>query len=395
MHIVVMLQYYHTPDCPTAGRPYALVRALARHHDVTLITTHTGRTRRLAHQLDWVPPNVSLHELRIPYRNKMDTRARLWAFAQYAVRACIRGMRQPRPDLIVASSTPLSVPLTAALVARWHDVPWVFEVRDLWPDFPIQMGAVPSAWAQRGLYALERTLYQSARHVVALSPDMATHVRRRAGHDRVTMNPYGTDLTLLRRAPIREARALCPLGDGQRLVLYAGSFGRANAIPTLLGAARRLRHRSDLVWAFVGDGYYRSAIEAAAERLSNVRLLPPQSYHRTLALFKHATLSVTSFIDRPVLRANAPSKLMDSLAAGTPVIVTNPGWTKQLVESGGCGWCVPPEDAEALARCIMRAFDASPRQRRQWQHNARRVAYTQFDRDCHMIRYRMLLEQLA
>lgn len=395
MHILVLLQYYHTPDCPTAGRPYAFVQALARHHDVTLVTTHTGRTRRLAHRMDWVPPNVSLHELHIPYRNKMSTAKRLWAFGQYAIRAGIHGMRQPRPDLIVASSTPLSVPLTAALVARWHGVPWVFEVRDLWPDFPIQMGAVSSAWAQRSLYALEHTLYRSARHVVALSPDMATHVRRRAGHGRVSMNPYGTDLALLRRAPIQEAEALSPLEDGQHLVLYAGALGRANAIPTLLGAARRLRHRSDLVWAFVGDGYYRPAVRSEAERLPNVQLLPPQPYYRTLALFKHATLSVTSFIDRPVLRANAPSKLMDSLAAGTPVVVTNPGWTKQLVESGECGWYVPPENAEALARCIVHACDASPRQHRQWKHSARRVAYRQFDRARHMTRYRMLLEQIA
>lgn len=394
MHILVLLQYYHTPDGPTAGRPYALVQALAAHHDVTLVTTHTGRERRITHQFNWVPPNISLHELRIPYRNEMPPLQRMQAFAQYAGRACIRGMRMPRPDLVFASSTPLSVPLTAALVARWHGVPWVFEVRDLWPDFPIQMGAVPSAWAQRALYAMEQHLYRSAEHVVALSPDMATHVRRRARHDRVTMNPYGTDLSLLRTASVREAAARCPLKDGQRLVLYAGAFGRANAIPTLLGAARRLRHRSDLTWAFVGDGYYRPAVEAEAERLSHVHVLPPQPYHRTLALFQHATLSVTSFVDRPVLRANAPSKLMDSLAAGTPVVVTNPGWTKQLVELGGCGWYVPPQDSDALAGQIASAFDAPLECWAAWQRNAQHLACKQFDRARHMERYRLLLESI-
>jgi glycosyltransferase involved in cell wall biosynthesis len=395
MHILVLLQYYHTPDCPTAGRPYALVQALAGHHDVTMITTQTGQERRIAHQFEWVPSGVSLQTLRVPYRNAMTTRERLQAYARYAAMAGWNGLRVSRPDLIVASSTPLSVPVVAAVLARWHRVPWVFEVRDLWPDFPIQMGAVPSSWAQRVLYALEQRLYRSAAHVVALSPDMERHVRRRAGHDRVYLNPYGTDLSLLREPPLQEAEARCPIEDAQHLILYAGSLGRANAIPTLLDAAHRLRHRSDIVWAFVGDGYHHDTVAKAAQQLPNVRLLPPQPYSHTLALFKHASLSITSFINRPVLRTNAPSKLMDSLAAGTPVIVTNPGWTQRLVTSGGCGWYVPPEDAEALAACVASALDADPEREASWQRNARHLAYTRFDRAEHMTRYRMLLESLV
>jgi len=395
MHFAVFLQYYHTPDCPTAGRPYALVQALAGHHDVTVITTQTGRERRITHQFEWVPSGVSLRTLQVPYHNAMTTHERLLAYARYAVRAGWSGLRLARPDLIVASSTPLSVPMVAGVLARWHGVPWVFEVRDLWPDFPIQMGAVPSSVAQRALYALECTLYRDADHVVTLSPDMARHVRCRARHDRVYLNPYGTDLSLLRHASLQEAKTLCPLDTGQHLILYAGSLGRANAIPTLLDAADRLRHRSDIVWGFVGSGYHQSTVEAAADRLPNVRMLPPQPYPRTLALFKHASLSVTSFVNRPVLRANAPSKLMDSLAAGTPVVVTNPGWTKELVESGRCGWYVPPEDSAALAACIASALDADLERQASWQRNARHLAHTRFDRGQHMTRYRMLLESLV
>lgn len=394
MHILVLLQYYHTPDCPTAGRPYALVQALAAHHDVTVITTQTGRERRLMHQFEWVPSGVSLKTLQVPYHNAMTTRERLQAYARYAVQAGWHGLRLSRPDLIVASSTPLSVPMVAFALARWHRVPWVFEVRDLWPDFPIQMGAVPSAWAQRGLYALERTLYRSADHVIALSPDMADHVRRCANHDRVSLNPYGTDLSLLRSAAASEARPLCSLEARQRMVLYAGALGRANAIPTLLEAARQLRDRSDVVIAFVGEGYHEKTVRRAAAKSHNVRLIPPQPYPRTLALFKQATLSITSFIDRPVLAANAPSKLYDSLAAGTPVIVTNPGWTKTLVEEHECGWYVPPEDADALATCIRTHLDAPGVQQARWRRNAIHLSHTQFDRAHHMGQYSRLLERL-
>lgn len=395
VHIAVFCQHYHTPDCPTAGRPYALVCALAAHHDVTLITANMGRKRRITNDYSWVPPGVALHEVSVSYQNEMNAARRLLSFGRYAAQAALKGLAAGAPDIVLASSTPLTVPMVGALVARWYGVPWLFEVRDLWPDFPIQMGAVPAAGAQRALYALERYLYCNARHVVALSPDMASHVRRRSGHNRVSMNPYGTDLSLLRHAPIREAEALCPLKDEQRLVLYAGSFGRANALPTLLDAAHRLRHRSDIVWAFVGSGYHQPDIEAAARRLSNVRLLPPQPYPRTLALFKHATLSVTSFIDRPVLRANAPSKLMDSLAAGTPVIVTNPGWTKELVASGRCGWYVPPQTPENLAACVCQYMEQPSHIRARWSRNAIHLAHTRFDRAGHMQAYRQLIENLV
>ena len=395
MHIAVFVQHYHTPDCPTAGRPHALVCALAAHHDVTLITANMGRKRRITNSYRWVPPGVTHHEVPVPYQNEMNAAQRLVSFGRYAAQAALRGLAAGPPDIVLASSTPLTVPVVGALVARRYGVPWVFEVRDLWPDFPIQMGAVPAAGAQRALYALERYLYRDARHVVALSPDMARHVRRRSGHNRVSMNPYGTDLSLLRRAPTREAEALCPLQDGQRLVLYAGSFGRANALPTLLDAARRLRDRLDIVWAFVGSGYYQPDIEAAAQRLPNVRMLPPQPYSRTLALFKHATLSITSFVDRHVLRTNAPSKLMDSLAAGTPVIVTNPGWTKELVTSGRCGWYVPPENPEGLAACICQYMEQPSYVRARWSRNAIHLAHSRFDRACHMRAYRQLIEGLA
>lgn len=396
MHILVLSQYYHTPDCSNAGRPHALVRALTAHHEVTVITTQAGRERRITTHFDWVPDGVSLKTLHVPYDNAMGVRRRLQAYAQYAVQAVWNGgLRIRRPDLVIASATPLSVQMAGAALARWHRIPWVFEVHDLWPDFPIQMGAVPSSVAQRALYALEQRLYRSAAHVVALSPDMERHVRRRAGHDRVYLNPYGTDLSLLREAPLQEAEALCPLEDGQHLILYAGAMGRANAIPTLLDAAHRLHHRSDIVWAFVGDGYHHDTVAEAAKQLPNVRLLPPQPYPHTLALFKHASLSITSFINRPVLRTNAPSKLMDSLAAGTPVIVTNPGWTQRLVTSGGCGWYVPPEDADALAACVASVLDADPERQASWQRNARHLAHTRFDRAQHMTRYRMLLESLV
>lgn len=359
-HVAVFLQYYHTPDCPTAARPHALIERLSEDFEVTLITTDAWRSRRLAHTLDWVPQGVRHVEFEVPYRNEMSPTRRMVSFAEYAVRATWTGVRLSRPDVIFGSSTPLTVPAVAALVARWHGVPWVFEVRDLWPDFPIQMGAVTHPLARRALYALEQRLYRSAEHLLALSPDMAEHVRRLAPRTPTHTILYGTDFDRLDAVSDTAAHDLrCRLGAaGRRTVLYAGSFGRANAIPTLLDAARRLDGRGDVQFVFAGDGYHAPAIRAAAQRSEAVRLIGPRTYDQTLALFRAADLSVVSFADRPVLASNSPGKFFDSLAAGTPVVVTNPGWTADLVERVGCGWSVPPEDPAALARRIAASLDA-------------------------------------
>ena len=335
VRITLFLQHYHTPDCPTAGRPYALVERLAREHDVTVITTDAWRSLRMTDYYDWVPHDARLVELPISYDNAMTPGERLRSFAQYMIQSAGRALRQSRPDLIIGSSTPLTAATAAGGVAALRGVPWIFEVRDLWPDFPIQMGAIPSLLARRLLYTLEHALYRNAAHVVTASPDMSRHVCTTVPKDKVSTLCYGTDLALhgaVTDAHADRLRQDLQLPEGP-LVVYAGSFGRANDLPTLLGAARRLDGPVDATFVFAGHGHDRPRVEDAAQALSNVRLVPPQPYPRMLRLFRLASLSVVSFVDRPVLATNGPSKLYDSLGAGTPVVVTTDGWTRRLVLS--------------------------------------------------------------
>ena len=361
MHIAVFYQYYHNLDCAAAGRHYTFIKHWSERHQVTLITTNMWREQRLTCHFDWVPPGVRLLEMDVSYANTMTVPQRLLAFGSYALGALRHGLTMPKPDVIFGTSTPLSAAWIAGQVARLRGVPWIFEVRDLWPDFPIQMGAVTNRWLQRRLYAAERRLYQSAAHVVPLSPDMARHVQaHRIPPERTTMLLNGTDLDLAARvteADVRHLRHQFDLGD-RRVILYAGTFGRANDMPTLIAAAKRLAHRDDLSFVFAGEGYYLESLRSAEARLPNVRVLPPQPRHRAFALFKLADLALVPFLGLPVLAANSPAKFFDSLAVGTPVLVTNPGWTKAFVEKHGCGWYVPASQPDALAQRISRLFAA-------------------------------------
>jgi len=123
VRITVFFQHYHTPDCSTAARPYALVERLAREHEVTVITTDAWRSRRVTREFDWVPHAADFVELSIPYNNAMEPARRLRSFLQYAARAAARALARAKPDLIVGSSTPLSAAAAAGAVARVRDVP--------------------------------------------------------------------------------------------------------------------------------------------------------------------------------------------------------------------------------------------------------------------------------
>lgn len=359
MHIAVFYQYYHNPDCAATGRHYTFLRRWAANHTVTLVTTRTWYERRLSHDFDWVPPGVTVHMLDVPYDNAMGTAQRFAAFGRYMAGAFARGMRLPRPDVVFGTSTPLTAAWVADRVAAFRGVPWVFEVRDLWPDFPIQMGALRPLWLQRRLRILEHRLYRRAAHIVPLSPDMEAHIlRHNIPPERVTMLLNGTDFEWIDRDDTEAVAALDRRYrlEGKQVVLYAGTFGRANDIPTILQAAERLAGLPDVRFVLLGQGFLEGTVSEAAARLPNVLRIPPAPRPGTFAWMKRADLSLVPFVDRPVLAANSPAKFFDSLGAGTPVVVTNPGWTKRFVEAHACGWYVPPENPEALAHEIARAL---------------------------------------
>lgn len=359
MHIAVFSQYHTNPDCPATSRHYTLLAHIAKTHRVTLLTTPAWKSQRLTREFPWVPPGVEIREAAVPYENKMGPARRALAFAQYAAWAVRAGLRIEKPDVIWGISTPLTAAWAASQVAKWRRVPWVFEVQDLWPAFPIAMGAVPTALARQQLYQLEKRLYKSAQHILPLSPDM-THYVTDLGipADKVTTVLNGTDLELAARATPEAVEALRQKQGltGKRVILYAGTFGRANDIPTLVAAAEAMAaDDSDVVWLFLGHGFFEPLIKAAAASWpGRIRLVGGQARHEVFTWFALASVSVVSFLGLPVLDSNSPAKLYDSLAVGTPVVVTNSGWSKQLLEQEGCGWFTPAGDALALVTLLTR-----------------------------------------
>jgi len=399
MHIAVFSQYHTNPDCPATSRHYALLEHLAKTHRVTLLTTDAWAGQRLTRAFPWVPAGIEVRVAKVRYDNKMGPARRALAFVQYAIWAVREGLQLDKPDVIWGISTPLTAAWAAARVAKRLGVSWVFEVQDLWPSFPIAMGAVPTALARRELFKLEKRLYSSAQHIVPLSPDMSSYVMALGiAPGKITTILNGTDLELAARATPEAVEALRQEQHlvGKRVVLYAGTFGRANDIPTLVAAAENMvETEPDVVWLFLGHGFHAPLIAAAAARWpGRIRVVGGQPRHAVFAWFGLADVSVVSFLDMPVLDTNSPAKLYDSLAVGTPVVVTNRGWTRALVEQEKCGWYVPAGDAPALAARLHEALQ-QPNLLQEMGERGRQLARREFDRQTLAATMQQLLEQAA
>ena len=397
MHITILHQHHANPDCPATCRHYTFMEQLAKWHSITLVATNAWHSLRMQRKYRWVPEGVELRECKVAYANKMGVLPRLISFVAFAVCAFVKLMRLKKPDVLWAVSVPLSVPFVVALVARLRRVPWVFEVQDLWPSFPIEMGAVKYGWLQRLLYSMELSLYRQASHIITLSPDMTAYVVAK-GIDpaKVTTILNGTDVdkadavTTAEVEQFRERHAL----HGKQVVLYAGTYGRANDMPTIMQCIELLAQRPSITFILAGTGYYEPQLQELARRAPNLILLEPQPRDQVFMLFKLADVSLVTFNDLPVLKSNSPAKFYDSLACGTPVIVTNPGWTKDFVENYSCGWYTPAEQPELLAQTIAQVLDDQDKLKQAGENGAT-IAKQLFDRQELVQRVETILQRVT
>ena len=400
MHILYLHQHFSTPDGSTATRSFAFARTLAmRGHRVTLATgRYQGAETGLAGafrkgQREGRVAGFQVVELDIPCANAMGFAARGVAFLRYAAAAARLAFRV-KPDLIIASSTPLTVVLPALLAKGLRGIPFIFEIRDPWPELPRAMGVLPAPLAPV-FDTLANFACRHAAAVVALSDGMAeTALARGADPARVQVIGNGCDLDLFgpHVAPWRPPEA----APWEVLALYAGAHGRANGLGVVIEAASILAARGEtrLRILLVGEGAEKTALIQQAAGLPNLTFLPPMPKHDVARLFAGSQIALHILANCPAFAEwTAPNKLMDGLAAGHPVISTAPGQAARLLADGGCGIAVPPGDAAGLAAALMNLVE-NPARRAAMGAAARSLAMRQHDRRLLAARCATLVEAI-
>ncbi len=384
MRIVYFYQYFTTPKGSYGTRVYEFTRRwAAQGHDVTVVTSVYYKSDLRATKLveDQEIDGVKLKVLNVQISNKQSSLKRVWTFVLFAVLSSWFALTL-KADVVIASSGPLTIGIPG-LVARYlRGRRFVFEVRDLWPDVPIELGLLRNPVAQFGARVLERRCYRAADAIVALSPGMAEHIRSRHAVDRVVCVPNAADNDLW--TAVDPGWQLPTWAEGRKLALYSGNIGHINNSELLFEAAIELKRlgREDIIIMLVGDGQLRGNLTQRCEEmgLSTFRILGLMPKTELRHWVQRSLCSVVPLQSAPILDTSSPNKLFDSLAAGVPVIQTTNGWIKDFLTRHGCGITVSPTDAKELAGALVSLADSQEL----WSsmgENAKKAAKTEFDRD--------------
>jgi glycosyltransferase involved in cell wall biosynthesis len=384
--ILYLHQYFNTPQMPGGTRSFEMARRLvASGHEVHMITSDRSRaaTRR------WYRTNehgIQVHWLPVPYNNAMPYPDRIRAFLLYALNTG-RYAGQFEADLVFATSTPLTVALPAIYLAKRRKIPMVFEVRDLWPELPIAVGAIkgplilPAQW-------LERIAYHNSAHIIALSPGMKDGIVRNGYRsDRVHVIPNSADIDMF-SVPEAESVSFRKKYDwlqDRPLVVYAGTLGRINGVEYRVKLAKKVQSiDSNIRFLVVGNGREKQGVLNLAKGLNvfkrNLFMLPPLPKKDMPKILSAATVATSLFIDLPEMWANSANKFFDSLASGTPLAINYHGWQAELLRETGAGIIMDNRNIN-LAACQLTEFIRSPKKLSTAEKATRRLAQEKFSRD--------------
>jgi glycosyltransferase involved in cell wall biosynthesis len=371
MQILYLHQFFVTRDGVGGTRSYEFARRFVeRGHGVRMVTAGGG-----ARTVDGIEV-VGVRGAYSDYMRAttMSNLGRMLAFARFAIGATLAALRGPRPDVVYATSPPLTMALPALVASRRWRAPLVFEVRDLWPEAPIQMGALRNPLAQRAARAVERFVYRRSTRLIALSPG----IQAALPPGKSVLVPNSADLDLFDPAP--------PEGPFQ--VSYFGAMGEANDLTAVIEAARLV---PGVTFVLMGDGKRRAELERVAPANVHFRSGSKTDVARLAA---ESNACLTLFKDVPVLATNSPNKLFDTFAAGRPAIVNMDGWMRELVERNGAGLYVRAGDAADLAEKVAWLRD-HPDEAARMGANARALAERDFGRDDLAARALAVLEEAA
>ncbi len=402
---ILFLSHYFPPEVNApASRTFENCREWVRlGHSVTVVTCAPNHPRGRVYEG---------YRNRLFQRERMDgiEVVRVWTwlaanegfvlrsmnYVSFMVSALLALPRLPKADVVVTTSPQFFNGLAGYFVRAWRRIPWVFEVRDLWPESIIAVGAARNTLLIRLLEKLERFAYRKADHIVPVTDAFARHmVERDVPATKITVIKNGADLQRFNPGSAMHLRAELGLGD-RFVAAYFGTHGMAHGLDMLLEAAERLRNEPGIVFLMVGDGAERERLARLREerKLDNVIMLGQQPKERMPGLWKTADVSLVLLRDTPLFRTVIPSKIFESLAMETPVILGVEGESRQLIEDSGAGVFVAPGDSAQLAEQVRALSHERERIREMGKRGAAYVR-AHFDRAKLAERYARVLESTS
>lgn len=336
-------------------------------HEVTVVTT---------------APNFPAGKVFQGYRNRLWNRElkdgieviRVWSYitanegfvgrsldyASFMLACIFATLFLRRPDVVISTSPQFFTPCAAYIVSRLFGRPWVFELRDLWPDSIVAVGAMKENAIIRTLRKVEYFLYRKASRIVSVTNSFRDVLTRNGiDSDKIAVIPNGADVETYQPGS-RSADLAAHLGlTGKFVAAYVGTIGMAHGLRTLLDAADTLRGRPDIAFVLVGTGAEEKTIaeEAKERQLSNVHFVGSVSKLEVCEYWKLCDVALVLLRDSVLFRHVIPSKMFEAMSSERPIILGVRGESEALLLDSGAGIVIPPEDSSALVAAIVGLAD--------------------------------------
>lgn len=393
MHVIYIHQYFSTPDQKGGTRSYEMARRLVQAgHKVSMICGTTESTDILmpagtmAHKhID----GIDVYQIAEPYFNAMGFAKRWFVFLRFAKKALSVAKSLKNVDLVFATSTPLTVGDPGRKAARFHRCPFVFEVRDLWPELPIAMGIVrhwPLKWY---LKRMELRAYRAADRCIALAPGIKEGIAETGfPEDRIEVVPNSCDLDLFMpsdsNAEVDHDPRFGRPGDFR--LVFTGAHGLANGLDAVLDAVGEIKKRNmtGVCFCFIGTGGLKPHLMERSKNEgldSHISWIDPAPKRELAKILPQMDVGMQILKNVPAFyRGTSPNKFFDYLSCGLPVLNNYPGWLADYIKENNCGMVVPPDDPVAFADTVVRMMSMRE-ELKKMRHNARQLAEQTFSRN--------------
>jgi glycosyltransferase involved in cell wall biosynthesis len=367
LKVIYFHQHFCTPKGSSGTRSFSMSkRLLQRGHSVSVVCgsfvgADTGLDGPFKNGLRrGLVDGIDVIEFDLRYGNSDRFFKRTIVMFKYFIRA-VGLVFTEKYDLVFATSTPLTAGIPG-IFARWFKgKPFVFEVRDLWPELPKAMGVIKNPLILGLMSVLEWASYHSASHLVALSPGIADGIERRGiPKQSITLIPNGCDFDIFGyKADGWKPKECQP---GEFLALFSGTHGIANNLDSIIDAASELRtrRRQDIKILLVGQGGRKQHLmdRVKKEGLDNVIFHDPVSKLKLAGLMVNTDIGLQVLANIPAFYyGTSPNKFFDYISAGLPVLNNYPGWLSDMIKANNCGFVVEPESPIKFADALERAAD--------------------------------------
>lgn len=367
MNVLYFHQHFSTPNGSTGIRSYEMAqRLLKQGNQVTMVCGSYGGGETglisdfIKGRREGIVDGIHIVEFDLAYSNTDGLVKRAGTFLKFAIKSISIALTY-KYDVVFATTTPLTAGIPG-IFARWlRGKPFVFEVRDLWPELPKEMGVIKNPLVLTAMSILEWCSYRSAHRCIGLSPGIVEGIKKRGVKaSNVAIVPNGCDFKIFADyvAPWR------PDGveDTDLMAVFTGTHGIANGLDAALNAAKELktRGRNDIKFVLVGQGKLKEDLQARVKRedLDNVIFHSPVNKSKLAELLKGADIGLQLLANIPAFYyGTSPNKFFDYISAGLPVLNNYPGWLAGMIKDNNCGYAIEPDNAQAFADALENAAD--------------------------------------